>query len=511
LWGLGFSKGLFVMTADNADTHAAVPPPTLAPAVPGGHPVPELLGDVDPGGLLDIVLERAKQAAVGPAGSEIRGRLHATLGHLRDAAKEARSGRELREDYQTTTNVPAYVINAAAKKYNSDHVLIYSLSCHWCVKDWDDRRRSRAWDEYQKHPEEYDQLLGDFLPADFREEAWAHISQQRFGSGTNPTALQDWPVYSRRLEKRREKELLGVSTGLPKVDSSLHGLRGLTYLGSGPGVGKTCLALFMAVNALRRHPRLGVLFYTLDMAKTVVLDRLFCQVAGVDYADLVGGTDDHQIQERLKAAETELNSDILPRLRLVERLEVKQTYTLCDMIIQDWNLLISAGCWPVLVIADYFQLLPVATKGASAIDADFERVRTLQQAQENSRSDNAPDGFPIVAITEVRKGDSGRTEISIGGLMGSARLGYSADNVLVLEAVDPSSSAKEVGVRLHILKSRDGTVRGSIDLVFEHTKSRFREVTARPARKTGAKSQGEAQADEADQPAVDPFAGLENS
>jgi hypothetical protein len=484
-------------------------PAEVSPADPSpGTSVPDPLADLLAGGWVDQVLDRSRQKDRWKA-NELYQKLKQDAELMRKAANSP--------DYYLTwhgtlppQDIPGWIVGMQTNQYRSDPVLRFCLGQRWHIEDKDGDLRSAALRQYQKQPNEYDQVLGDFIPADFRQEGHSIFAETCFDAGTNGTAADDWPVYRARLRRRRGQPLLGLSTGLPSLDLALRGLRGLTFLGGGTGVGKSTLGLFLAAHALRKHPDLGVLFYSLDMPKTVLYDRLLSQEAGVEYGDLMADTAAPGNEERLDAAERRLRSEVLPRLRIVEHLSVPKESTLSWVMIADLNEFLELGTvTEVLIVVDYFQLLPVPDKITGGLDADFYRVRSLQQVQEGSRTNANPVGFPILAISEVRKGESGRTEIGVGDLMGSSRLGYSAESVLLLESPRDKIEGPVVPLHLKVAKGRDGAVRTQIDLLFEHTRSRFREAPPRRSPKQGGKPRKEPSTQKPDQEKIDPLAGLE--
>jgi hypothetical protein len=461
---------------------------------------------LQPGGFLDQRLEATKQAAHGDAAA-LHGELTASVKKIREAAASPTYYLSRYLDFPPEV-IPRSLVTFKNEHYQTDAVLRFCLGRRWHIEDKDGDLRTEALRAYLERPEQYDQALGDFLPADFRDEGHARAAAARFDRGAYPTAADDWPVYHRRLQRRRGQPLPGLSTGLPWLDRTFGGLRGLTFLGGGPGVGKSTLALFLAAHALRKHPDLGVLFYSLDMPKTVLYDRLLSMEAGVAYADLVAGAPG--LEETLAGAERGLLSNVLPRLRIAEQLSLQGKKSLVQMIESDVNWLLgSDAVAEVLIVVDYFQLLPVPTDLAAGIDTDFYRVTSLQQVQEWSRTSQDPIGFPILAISEVRKGEYGRTEIGIGDLMGSARLGYGAGAVLLLESDGELTGGTVVPVRLKVAKGRDGAVRTQIDLLFEHTRSRFREAPQSKSPKQGGKAGKGKPAAKPGPGQIDPLAGLD--
>jgi hypothetical protein len=494
------------MPADKTPISDPTPPP--APDLTGRDTpdVPNPAADLQPGGFLDQFLEKSGKGLRGDAG-ELHQNLSKDLKTMRAAMASPRSYL-FRYGDPPPERVPGALVHLQNDQYRTDVVLRYGLGERWGIEDGSGKLFSEALARYQEQPDAYDAVLGDLLPASFRQLGRDVLAEKRFDAGSNATAADDWPVYRARLEVRRGRPLLGVSTGLPSLDRALRGLRGLTFLGGGTGAGKSTLALFMAAHALRQHPELGVLYYSLDMPKSVLFDRLLCLEAGVEYADLLADPAASDVRAQLQEADGRLRADVLPRLRIAERLTPPEGRTLAWMMIEDVaQLLGSTGVRDVFVIVDYFQLLPVPDDVPAGLDADFYRVGALQRVQGWSRTNENPAGFPVLAISEVRKGESGRTEISVGDLMGSARLGYSAESVLLLEPAREESDSPAVPVHLKVAKGRDGAVRTQIELSFEHTRSTFREAPRKP--KAGIKAKKAAPSQKSGPGDIDPLAGLE--
>jgi hypothetical protein len=482
--------------------------PASAPPEQGSPDRPDPAADLKPGRFLDQLLEESKGRLRGDADT-LRRQLAADLKTMREAMANPRYYANFPPP-PPPADVPSWLVHHHNERYRPDTVLRFCLGRRWRVEDEGGKLRSAALKQYQQRPDAYDAVLGDLLPEDFRQQGRTALVEARFEDGANRTAADDWPVYRARLRRRRGRPLLGLSTGLPALDRTLGGLRGLTFLGGGTGTGKTTLALFITKHALRARQDVGVLFYSLDMPKTVLYDRLLSQEAGVEYADLLGATMTPALEEQLDQAERRLQAEVLPRLRVAEYLIVPEEKSLAQVMIEDLSRLLES--MPVgegLVVVDYFQLLPVPDSITAALDADFYRVRSLQRVQAWSRTNTNPVGFPILAISEVRKGESGRSEVGVADLMGSARLGYSAESVLLLEPAQEAAEGPVVPLRVKVAKGRDGATRTDIDLLFEHTKSRFKEAARPGGQKRGGKAAKSKPAQKPDSGKIDPLAGLE--
>src|SRR5690606_25376156 len=111
-------------------------------------------------------------------------------------------------------------------------------------------------------------------------------------------------VFQGITERQRQTDpITGISTGFFQMDEMTAGLqpRDLIILAARPSMGKSAFALSLAQNAgiLRakfrnappeqRPPRYPVLFFSLEMGATQLIERVLCAGARVDYSLLRRG------------------------------------------------------------------------------------------------------------------------------------------------------------------------------------------------------------------------------
>jgi hypothetical protein len=137
----------------------------------------------------------------------------------------------------------------------------------------------------------------------------------------------------------------------------------------------------------------------------------------------------------------------------------------------------------VLTIIDYFQLLNVVSAGQLLPEDDEVKLETLLRFQASTRTPTVTTGDPVVVLSEVRKGDGSRSRLTTNDLLGSSRLAYGAEAILLLEPEGASACSESdvAPVVLRVAKVRDGGQRGDIPLCFHHSISRFeeRKITAK--------------------------------
>ncbi len=423
------------------------------------------------GGPLDLLLQ-GKAGTARPYGA----------GGLRE--KLRRSLEEIRRGYERAKGAVvegrlANALDATEDTRGPDPVLRFAIARHEGLTAQARFLHRGALARYHDDPESYDDALGTFLPEDFRSEARRVAASHAYHSGANPTARDDWPVYHAGLGLRQTSSLRGLATGLAGLDAASGGLHGLTLLGGEAGTGKTTLALTVAVAALRRHPDLAALYLSLDMPKERLYDRLLCHEAALRHGDLVSGAG----RERLNGADARLRDEVLPRLRVIGRGAFSSANPLTAVAVGRLRdeLMRAGKARRALVVVDYFHLMRPPAELGSPADADAWRLELLQSLQGCGYGADTPDGDAVLAISEVRKGEHGRPALSVSDLMGSARLGYAADAVWLLEPLPGPADAEAVRVALTIAKGRDGVRRARLELLYEHTRSRFSEHGVAPA------------------------------
>ena len=101
-----------------------------------------------------------------------------------------------------------------------------------------------------------------------------------------PAGPNDWMALAGILEDKQAAR--GIGTGYPFLDAATNGLHGGNYilLAARPSMGKTALALNIALNAARKQHK--VLFLSLEQSKRAVMMRLLAAAAEAEYTYISG-------------------------------------------------------------------------------------------------------------------------------------------------------------------------------------------------------------------------------
>jgi len=116
--------------------------------------------------------------------------------------------------------------------------------------------------------------------------------------------IQDYDQYQKM--KSDEEGLIGVSTGLKKLDDWTCGLQPATliYMGGRPGMGKSDLAINIALNAAQAGHK--TLFFSLEMWKNRIMERM------VSHLGSIAAT---RLQRGLNLDNTEINNRYFEAIR----------------------------------------------------------------------------------------------------------------------------------------------------------------------------------------------------
>ena len=258
-----------------------------------------------------------------------------------------------------------------------------------------------------------------------------------------------------RWREERGTSIVGVATGLRKLDELLNGLgTGLYILAGAPGVGKTTLALQMALQAARN--RVPVVYVTYENSPSNLVGKALCSTGGVSPSEVERGLGNLAV---LRAAEYEL-SQVMPFLAMVEgtcRLRVSEVRA------QALHVMNRHGAERCVVIFDYLQ--------RAAHGQGFEAIRHNVSALAGELRDLANRlGSPVVALSsQSRSGGNygnGGGSASLDSLKESGDLEYSADVVMFLKAASERRAVSPArAVDLVLAKNRFGDV-GMVPLVF---------------------------------------------
>lgn len=269
--------------------------------------------------------------------------------------------------------------------------------------------------------------------------------------------------FDRMEELHRNKGALrGVRTGYQDLDNMTAGLQrsDLVVLASRPAMGKTTLVTNLAYNVatIAKQP---VLFFSLEMSKEQLVDRMLADASGVDAWNIrTGNLSDDDFSKLSEAmgelAEAPIFIDDTPGLSVLEmRTKARRA-----------NHEQPLG----LVILDYLQLM----QGSGRVNSN--RVQEVGEISRGLKLIARELNVPVIALSQLSRSVEARSPQipQLADLRESGSIEQDADIVMFIyrEAYYNPETERENITDLYIAKHRNGPT-GKIELYFHPERLRF--------------------------------------
>ncbi len=265
-----------------------------------------------------------------------------------------------------------------------------------------------------------------------------------------------------------KSKLRGVPTGFESLDRKLSGFQpsDLIILAARPSVGKTSLALDFVRRIAVQHKR-SVAFFSLEMSKDQLMDRMLSAESRVDYWKMRTGT---------LTAETDFSAlqDGIGRLSEAKIFIDDNSYNnVLRMKSAARKLKRKHGL--DLLIVDYLQLMAPIGKTTSIVQEVTEISRGLKQLAKEL-------DIPVIALSQLsrnieHRGDN--AEPRLADLRDSGSIEQDADVVMFIHRPkEEGETSRGTHTKLIVEKHRNGAT-GHIDLYFDPEKTSFSDVDSR--------------------------------
>jgi replicative DNA helicase len=243
---------------------------------------------------------------------------------------------------------------------------------------------------------------------------------------------------------RNKGGLRGIPTGLRDLDKLLAGLQrsDLIVIAARPSMGKTAIMLNMALDIATKAKQGSVLYFSLEMSKEQLVDRLLAAEARVDAWKLRTGeglTDEDF--ERLSAAMGELAEAPI-------FIDDTSGITVSDLRTKARRLHHQHPLAAIMV--DYLQLM----SGGSRYASSANRVQEISEISRSLKILARELNVPVVAASQLSRSVESREEY-----------------------YNPDTDRKNI-TDILVKKHRNGPVK-NIDVYFDRDKQRFRDLDKR--------------------------------
>ena len=252
-------------------------------------------------------------------------------------------------------------------------------------------------------------------------------------------------VYEQLAERARSDSAIpGISTGLKDLDTKINGLNksDLLLIAARPGMGKTSIALNIALSAAKATGK-AVVFFSLEMSKEQLAQRLISNESFVDSQVLATGKLSEEEWEKIGIAAAALGSTDI-------RVDDNPSITVTEM---------NAKCRRVdnlgLVIIDYLQLMTSATG-----KVNDNRVTAIGEISRALKIMAKELNIPVICLSQLSRANESRADKRpiLSDLRESGAIEQDADEVLFLYRDDyynPDTEEKNVAECI-IAKNRHG-------------------------------------------------------
>ena len=245
-------------------------------------------------------------------------------------------------------------------------------------------------------------------------------------------------------------KLPGLPTGFSMLDQYIGGLNksDLSLMAARPGMGKTAIALNMALHAARKSGKTVVIFQ-LEMSKSQLATRLLSSEALVDSKKLRMGNLNDDDWQRMAGA-----TDLLQRLPIL--IDENSGITVPEMKAKCRRLGKDLG----LIVIDYLQLMHSPKHSDNRVQEVAEISRSLKIMAKELQ-------VPVLCCSQLSRGPEGRSDKRpmLSDLRESGSIEQDADIVLFIYRDDyyNNESEKKNAAELIVAKNRHGET-GTIEL-----------------------------------------------
>lgn len=230
------------------------------------------------------------------------------------------------------------------------------------------------------------------------------------------------------LLRKNKGALRGLKTGFPDLDKKTAGLQkgDLIIVGARPAMGKTTFAQNLAYNVATIN-KCGVLFFSMEMAKNQIVDRIISSVSGVGSWNLRTGNVSDEDFPRISDALGEM-SDVPLFIDDGSSMTILDIRNKARRAVNDHR----KDCPIGMIVVDYLQLIQGSDRYAG------QRVQEVTEISQGLKALARELEIPVVALAQLSRGVTGREDPRpvLSDLRESGSIEQDADIVTFLHRVD---------------------------------------------------------------------------
>ncbi|HWR38192.1 MAG TPA: replicative DNA helicase [Patescibacteria group bacterium] len=304
---------------------------------------------------------------------------------------------------------------------------------------------------------------------DSAEKMMLEVSNRRGGQDFAAVKTIIFDVFDKVSELYASKGgITGLPTGFKDLDRLTSGLQpsDLILIAARPSMGKTAFVLNIAQHVAVRDKK-TVAFFSLEMSKEQLVQRMLCAEAPIDAQRLrIGELDDNDWKKLVTAADRLAGAPIF--------IDDTAGITVMEMRSKARRLKVEHDLQ--LIIIDYLQLM----QGGTGSNRSENRQQEISEISRSLKALARELKVPVVALSQLSRGVESRQikKPMLSDLRESGSLEQDADIVAFLyreDYYDPDTDKKNV-TDIIIAKHRNGPV-DSIELFFHKQFTKFSDLT----------------------------------
>jgi DNA primase len=251
-------------------------------------------------------------------------------------------------------------------------------------------------------------------------------------------------------------ELRNLRTFAQKIDGVQPGL---IVVAASTNVGKTALVSTLALDLLASNPEVRILYFSLDDAKNVIINRLLGGLSALSLNQIQRGTRQSRSEDRAKiqasyeklGAYSEKN-----RLNILDLADVRDASAITTLV-QDF------GTENHLVICiDGLHNLEV--KNGPIREVNIERANKVKALADRFE-------IPVIVTAELNKIAEGN-EPTLADISETGKFAYNANAVILLWS-DEQEKGKEIPLNAKLAKNKLSDFKGKLELTFFRDQGRI--------------------------------------
>jgi replicative DNA helicase len=268
---------------------------------------------------------------------------------------------------------------------------------------------------------------------------------------------------------RKKGGIRGIPTGMTDLDRKTAGLQrsDMVVIAARPSMGKTAMMLNMSLDIATKANQGAVLYFSLEMSKEQLVDRLLAAEANVDAwklrtGDGLGDDDFERISTAMGAlAEAPIYIDDTSGITVSDlRTKARRLHHQHPLAV---------------IMVDYLQLMSGGTRFSNTAN----RVQEISEISRGLKILARELNVPVVAASQLSRSVESRSPQipQLADLRESGSIEQDADIVLFLyreEYYNPDTDRQNV-TDIYIKKHRNGPT-GNFELYFDRDKQRFRNL-----------------------------------